>query len=601
MKGTVVSTWVKTLRRLYGNELVNKAMIEAGWDSKKIFSPIENVEDDRPKAMVAYISKAKNVSVKELWRIIGEDNLYSFLTDYPAFFQHENLYTFLKSLFDVHVAMTKKFSGAKPPLVTLEPISDRQAIFSYTSNRGMFDYLLGMLEGSCSYFKEKVEIEEIERTETTLKLKLTFEKDIYFKKNYTFNKLLSFGFIKNISVKTAAFTFIATTIGLMTMLALKVNNTVLVALGIIIASFSTFISSSMLMRPKKYIFNAIKELQKNSYIENGSIDTGDFFEDMYKEIKAYMNTVKADFVGFKGVTDEMSTFVTSINEIAETMNVTSIEISGVVEQLANSAVSQADNTEKSVSILNDNIESLKAIVLSENQNKDELQIAIGKINSSYLSIEDSSKNLSETLVKFSEVKQKGIELEDKAKNITSIVSIVSGISEQTNLLALNASIEAARAGEAGRGFAVVADEVRKLAEQTKDAVEEINTNLVQFVNEIGQLVNNIETQYLTLDGETKRLGTAKDISFEANNSIIIVSKSLIETVKKLNEEAVSISNIYDNIESLAALAEENSAASEEVSASVSTNSNEVQKLVVKIGDFNNITDAFKTDLAKYKI
>jgi len=314
-----------------------------------------------------------------------------------------------------------------------------------------------------------------------------------------------------------------------------------------------------------------------------------------------MTVVKADFVGFKGVTDEMSTFVTNINEISETMNATSIEISGVVEQLANSAVSQADNTEKSVSILNDNIESLKSIVSSENQNKDELQIAIAKINSSYVSIEDSSKNLSATLVKFNEVKEKGIKLEDKAKNITNIVSIVSGISEQTNLLALNASIEAARAGEAGRGFAVVADEVRKLAEQTKDAVEEINTNLVQFVDEIGQLVNNIETQYITLDGETQRLGTAKDISYEANNSIITVSKSLIETVKKLNEEAVSISNIYDNIESLAALAEENSAAAEEVSASVSTNSNEVQKLVMKIGDFSHITDSFKKDLEKYKI
>ena len=601
MKGTVVSTWIKTLRKLYGDDIVNKGMIEAGFESNKIFSPIENVDDEKPKILLSYISKAKNIEVKTLWRNIGKDNIKSFFNDYPAFFQHENLYSFLKSLFDIHIVMTKKFKGAVPPLVTIEPISRREAIFSYTSKRGMFDYFLGMLEGSGLHFKENPKIEEMEKTDTSLKLKLTFEKDIYFKKTFTFSKLLSFGFIKNISVKLGIASLVSSMIILIPLLGLESGNLPKVAISGVLIGVLTFIASSLLMRPKKYIFKAIKELQSNRYVENGAIQTSDFFEEMYSEIKNYMNIVQADFTGFKGVTDEMSTFITNINDISETMSFTSAEISEVVEQVANSAVTQAQNTESSVSILNDNIEALKAIVLRENQNKDELQIAIDKINTSYISVDNSSKNLSETLVKFNEVKEKGIELEFKARNITKIVSIVSEISGQTNLLALNASIEATRAGESGKGFAVVADEVRSLAEQTKGAVEEINTNLVQFVSEIGLLVKNIESQYNTLDIETKRIETVRDISYEANNSIIIVSKSLIETVKTLNEEAASISNIYDNLESLSALAEENSAASEEVSASVLTNSNEIQKLVYKIKDFTNITDEFKKDLEKYTI
>ncbi|MBU3210362.1 heme NO-binding domain-containing protein [Clostridium algidicarnis] len=597
MKGTVVSTWMKTCRRLYGNTTVDKAMEDSGWSATKIFTPIENVDDNDIKKVISNIALSNNLEVKELWRIIGKDNLKAFYRDYPAFFQQENMYSFLKSLFDIHVVMTKKFKGAKPPLVTIEPISQREAIFFYKSERGMFDYFLGMTDGCTEFFKEDVKYEEIERTSNSLKLKMTFPKDIYYKKKYFWNNLLSFGFIKNFSVKTGIFTFITTTLVALPLIGVSFKTLIL---GLLSGTFAS-VGVTLLNMPKTMIEEELKKIASGTYNYESTIVTNDFFEDIFGLIKGYKKGMKADLTQFKGITDEMNTFVESINKISDAMSHTSEEISQVVEQVANGAVSQAENTEDAALKLNEDIESLKTIVDNENNNKLELEKALEKINNSYSNIENTSSKILQSLKSFLDVKDKGDKLQTKAKDITSIVSIVSGIAEQTNLLALNASIEAARAGEQGRGFAVVAESIRKLAEQSKGAVKEININLDEFVDDIKLLVDNIDGQYYILENESKSLGEVKDISYEATKSIQIVSKSMIKTINELNNEAESIANLYNTIETLAAIAEENSASSEEVSASVLNYTEELQNLIGNISNFKIITENFGKDLEKYNI
>lgn len=182
MKGTVVSTWMKTCRKVYGDSIVDSVMDKVGWGSKKIFSPVENVEDSQVRQAVSGIAKNVGIDEKQLWRVIGKDNIQSFFNDYPAFFNYDNLYSFFKALFDIHVVMTKKLSGAKPPLVEINPVSARKATFSYKSKRGMFDYFLGLIDGSCEFFKEKLEIEELEKN------RRLHEAYVDFRKGYIFQK-----------------------------------------------------------------------------------------------------------------------------------------------------------------------------------------------------------------------------------------------------------------------------------------------------------------------------------------------------------------------------------------------------------------------------
>ena len=120
--------------------------------------------------------------------------------------------------------------------------------------------------------------------------------------------------------------------------------------------------------------------------------------------------------------------------------------------------------------------------------------------------------------------------------IDEMAAQILDITSQTNLLSLNASIEAARAGEAGRGFSVVADEIRQLAEQSKDAV-------VNIQNVTGK-VNDAITK---LSGDSNRL--LEFVKEDVQNAFVMFG----EMGTHYNNDA---SDINDMVMDFTAVAEE---------------------------------------------
>ncbi|WDU82550.1 heme NO-binding domain-containing protein [Caloramator sp. Dgby_cultured_2] len=85
MKGTAVSTWIRTCRKITNNEIVDKSLEFIGFSRDKIFSPLEDVEDEKVYKLISNIAKLSGKSYEALWREIGIDNVLTWSKDYPAF------------------------------------------------------------------------------------------------------------------------------------------------------------------------------------------------------------------------------------------------------------------------------------------------------------------------------------------------------------------------------------------------------------------------------------------------------------------------------------------------------------------------------------
>lgn len=285
--------------------------------------------------------------------------------------------------------------------------------------------------------------------------------------------------------------------------------------------------------------------------------------------------------------EEMTSQLEEISASANNINSTVQETSATAEELY-ASISEV---------------SSRTIVLEEKANEGRGNAE--KISKKAYDTKVSTKALLDNNEKvFLSVKEEIIEAMNKAKVVDEIMvmaNTINEIAEQTNLLALNAAIEAARAGEQGKGFAVVADEVRTLAEQSSEAVKDVQTT-IKDVREAFNKIAGSSNKLLTFISEDvskegyKLLELGNDYEEDGifmnkmSSDIASMSTEINETTKDINsaveEVAGMAQNSAENVSSIKDYISEATEVMEQVAVTAQTQAESAQKLTELVAKFN---------------
>jgi methyl-accepting chemotaxis protein len=346
---------------------------------------------------------------------------------------------------------------------------------------------------------------------------------------------------------------------------------IFVGAALLLGIFS-WLTIGAIRRPVEAMRAALVEAQcSNDLTQRVAVSGKDEVSEMGRAFNALMDSLQVALNQVRADAQEVSSAATQMasasNQVAESSRVQSesaASTAAAVEEVTVSINQVADNTRETRTV------SEQACELST-QGEKSARAAAEQMLGTAQSVGHSMQLIER--------------LSQRSNEISGIVKVIRDIAEQTNLLALNAAIEAARAGEQGRGFAVVADEVRKLAERTATSTSEISGMIDAIQGEVARAVENLKTN-------NEQVAQGKSLAEEVASTLARINQGARITMERINdissaaaEQGTASNDIARNVEKIAQMTEETSAAISQASTTAQQLEALASKLHAEVAQF----------------
>lgn len=227
-------------------------------------------------------------------------------------------------------------------------------------------------------------------------------------------------------------------------------------------------------------------------------------------------------------------------------------VMGASSQVSSSSQSLSQGATEQAAALEETSASMEEMSSTTRTNADHTHEAARLMNEVDHRVKDSDRALGTMVESITSIRR-------SSQQVSKIIKTIDEIAFQTNLLALNAAVEAARAGEAGMGFAVVADEVRNLAQRSAQAAKD-TAELIE------ESIRRAETGASNVDHVVGAIAGIADTVRQVKGIVDQVSEASRQQAQGIQQVAQAIAQMESVTQQTAATAEENAAASVELTS-----------------------------------